>query len=61
SARGTSWLGPLLLGLAIQFPDSYRISVLALGIFFIAGLILLPMVDVRRAIVEAGNEVPDKV
>ncbi|MCB0041931.1 MAG: MFS transporter [Caldilinea sp.] len=61
SERGTSWLGPLLFGLAIQFTDSYRISVLALGIFFIAGLILLPMVDVRRAIVEAGNEVPDKV
>lgn len=61
SERGTSWLGPLIFGLAIQFTDSYRISVLALGIFFIAGLILLPMVDVRRAIVEAGNELPDKV
>ena len=61
SERGTSWLGPLLFGLAIQFTDSYRISVLALGIFFIAGLILLPMVNVRRAILEAGNELPDKV
>jgi UMF1 family MFS transporter len=61
SERGTSWLGPLIFGLAIQFTDSYRISVLALGIFFIAGLILLPMVDVRRAIIEAGNELPDKV
>lgn len=61
SERGTSWLGPLIFGLAIQFTDSYRISVLALGIFFIAGLILLPMVNVRRAILEAGNELPDKV
>jgi len=61
SERGTSWLGPLFFGLAVQFTDSYRIAVLVLGIFFIAGLILLPMVNVRRAVVEAGNEVPDKV
>jgi UMF1 family MFS transporter len=61
SERGTSWLGPLFFGLAIQFTGSYRIAVLAVGVFFIAGLILLPLVDVRRAITEAGNEVPDKV
>jgi UMF1 family MFS transporter len=61
SERGTSWLGPLFFGLAIQFTDSYRIAVLVIGIFFIAGLILLPMVDVRRAITEAGNEVPDRI
>lgn len=61
SERGTSWLGPLFFGLAIQFSDSYRIAVLVVGIFFIAGLILLPMVDVRRAITEAGNEVPEKI
>lgn len=61
SERGTSWLGPLFFGLAIQFTDSYRVAVLAVGIFFIAGLILLPLVDVRRAITEAGNEVPKKI
>lgn len=61
SERGTSWLGPLFFGLAIQFTDSYRIAVLVVGIFFIAGLILLPMVNVRRAIIEAGNEVPEKI
>lgn len=61
SERGTSWLGPLFFGLAIQFTGSYRVAVLAVGIFFIAGLILLPLVDVRRAILEAGNELPDKV
>ncbi len=61
SERGTSWLGPLLFGLAIQMTDSYRLAVLSVGVFFIAGLILLPLVDVRRAIAEAGNEAPDKV
>jgi MFS transporter, UMF1 family len=61
SERGTSWLGPLFFGLAIQFTDSYRVAVLAVGIFFIAGLILLPLVDVRRAITEAGNEVPKRI
>ena len=58
SERGTSWLGPLLFGLAIQMTDSYRIAVLSVGVFFIAGLILLPLVDVRKAIAEAGNEAP---
>jgi UMF1 family MFS transporter len=61
SERGTSWLGPLVFGLAIQWTDSYRVAVLAVGIFFIAGLILLSRVNVRRAIEEAGNELPTKV
>jgi UMF1 family MFS transporter len=61
SERGTSWLGPLLFGLAIQLTDSYRVAVLSVGVFFIAGLILLPLVDVRKAIAEAGNQAPEKV
>ncbi len=61
SERGTSWMGPLLFGLAIQWTDSYRIAVLSVGVFFIAGLILLPLVDVRKAIAEAGNEAPQRV
>ncbi|MBK8047145.1 MAG: MFS transporter [Anaerolineales bacterium] len=61
SERGTSWLGPLVFGLAIQLTDSYRVAVLAIGIFFLAGLVLLPLVNVRRAIEEAGNEAPAKI
>ena len=61
SERGTSWLGPLVFGLAIQFSGSYRLAVLLVGLFFVAGLILLPLVNVRRAIEEAGNVVPEKV
>ena len=61
SERGTSWLGPLVFGLAIQFSGSYRLAVLSVGSFFVLGLILLPLVNVRRAIEEAGNEAPARV
>ena len=61
SERGTSWLGPLFFGLALQFTGSYRFAILSVALFFLAGLILLPMVDVRRAIREAGNEAPIRV
>jgi UMF1 family MFS transporter len=61
SERGTSWLGPLFFGLALQLTGSYRIAILSVAIFFIAGLALLPLVDVSRAIREAGNEVPANV
>lgn len=60
SERGTSWMGPLLFGLALQFTGSYRVAILSVAIFFIAGLALLPFVNIRRAITEAGN-VPPKV
>lgn len=61
SERGTSWLGPLLFGLSLQWTGSYRIAMLSVAVFFAAGLILLPLVNVRRAIVEAGNEPPERV
>jgi UMF1 family MFS transporter len=58
SDRGTSWLAPFLFFLAIQFTDSYRIAIVSLIIFFIAGFCLLLFVDVRKAAIEAGNEAP---
>jgi len=58
SDRGTSWLGPLLFGLALQFTGSYRIAILSLVIFFIVGLALLTRVNIRKAALEAGNEAP---
>lgn len=57
SERGTSWLGPLFFGLALQFTSSYRVAILTLVTFFIVGLGLLIVVDVRKAITEAGNDV----
>lgn len=58
SERGTSWLGPLLFGLSLQFTGSYRIAILSLIVFFIAGMFVLTRVNAAQAIREAGNEVP---
>jgi MFS transporter, UMF1 family len=61
SERGTSWLGPLLFGLTLQLTSSYRSALVSLVIFFAVGFVLLAIVDIRRAIVEAGNRPPEKV
>jgi UMF1 family MFS transporter len=53
SERGTSWLGPLFFGLALQFTGSYRIAILAIALYFIAGFILLLRVKFSRAEAEA--------
>jgi MFS transporter, UMF1 family len=56
--RGTSWFGTLLFGLVYQVTGSYRDAIVALVVFFVLGGALLARVDVRRGIVEAGNQVP---
>ncbi len=56
--RGTSWFGTLLFGLVYQVTDSYRDAIVALVVFFVVGGAILARVDVRRGIVEAGNQVP---
>jgi UMF1 family MFS transporter len=58
SERGTSWLGPIIFGLVYDFTGTQRIAILSLIAFFAVGLILLYLADVRKAIVDAGNEVP---
>jgi UMF1 family MFS transporter len=50
SERGTSWTGPLIFGLANQWFGSLRFGILALIFYFIAGLIILPFVNVNKAI-----------
>jgi UMF1 family MFS transporter len=60
SDKGTSWLGPLIFGLALQYTRNYRIAVFSLIIFFIVGLALLSLVNVRKAAVEARHELPDQ-
>ena len=54
SDKGTSWMCPLLFGLALQFTGSYRLAILSLVTFFIAGLVVLSAVNVSRAAAEAG-------
>jgi UMF1 family MFS transporter len=56
SERGTSWIGTFAFALAVQITGSQRVAIVALIIFFVLGLLLLSRVDVRRAIVEAGND-----
>ena len=48
SDKGTSWLSPVVFGLALQFTHSYRLAILSLLIFFVAGLFVLVGVDVKR-------------
>ncbi len=49
SERGTSWTGPLIFGLVNQIFGSLRYGILALIFYFIAGLIVLPFVNVKKA------------
>jgi len=53
SDKGTSWLSPLVFGLALQITHSYRQAILSLIVFFIAGLVVLTKVDVKRGEVDA--------
>ncbi|HNB41510.1 MAG TPA: MFS transporter, partial [Anaerolineales bacterium] len=53
SERGTSWIGPLVFGLANQMFNNLRVGILSLIFFFIVGLVLLPFVNVNKAIADA--------
>ncbi|MBX7235743.1 MAG: MFS transporter [Caldilineales bacterium] len=55
SERGTSWIGPLLFALAVQLTGSTRIAVLSVIVFFVVGLILLIPFNVRKAMLDSGN------
>ncbi len=58
SERGTSWIGPLVFGLSLQMTGSYRIAIFSLAIFFILGGLVLLKLNLRKAILEAGNVLP---
>ena len=61
SDRGTSWLGPFLFALTYQLTDSYRYAIFSLVFFFVAGGFLLARLNMRQAIIEAGNTPPVRV
>lgn len=61
SERGTSWLGAFLFGLSLQWTDSYRVAIVSLIVFFVAGAAVLSRVDLRAAVRDAGNPVPDLI
>jgi UMF1 family MFS transporter len=54
SDRGTSWVGPLLFGLAFQLTGSYRAAIVSLVVFFVVGFVLLARVPVGAAAAAAG-------
>ncbi|HEY81260.1 MAG TPA: MFS transporter [Anaerolineae bacterium] len=56
SERGTSWIGPLVFAAAVQFTGSSRVAILSIIAFFIIGLALLIPVNVRKAMLDAGND-----
>ncbi|MDT5026124.1 MAG: transporter, family [Micromonosporaceae bacterium] len=58
SDKGTSWLGPLLFGLAFQVTGNYRIAIVSLILFFVIGFVALLAIPIRRAIIAAGNVPP---
>jgi len=55
SDKGTSWMAPLVFGLALQFSGSYRVAILSLLVFFVSGLLVLLGVSPERAAREAQN------
>jgi UMF1 family MFS transporter len=59
SDRGTSWMGPLVFGIAYQVTGSYRVAIISLLVFFAIGFVVLAKVPVRRAIEAVGNQVPE--
>ncbi|NLU76646.1 MFS transporter [Streptomyces sp. HNM0575] len=61
SDRGTSWLGPLVFGLAYQLTESYRAAIISLVVFFVLGFVLLLRVPVDRAAAAAGNPEPERI
>jgi UMF1 family MFS transporter len=61
SDRGTSWLGPFLFALTYQLTESYRYAIFSLVFFFVVGGVLLARLDLRRAIVAAGNVPPERL
>jgi UMF1 family MFS transporter len=61
SDRGTSWLGPFLFALTFQLSGSYRYAIFSLVFFFVVGGALLAGLDVRRAVIGAGNVPPERL
>lgn len=55
SDKGTSWMAPLIFGLALQFTGSYRTAILSLLFFFAAGLLVLMRVNPERGAAEAAR------
>ena len=58
SDSATSAIGALLIFVTLQVTGSYRLAIVALVVFFVAGFVLLSRVDVRAGARAVGNEAP---
>ncbi len=56
AARGTSWIGPLAFGVVNQITGSQRQAIVSLIAFFVIGIAVLVTVDVRRGMLDAGQD-----
>ena len=52
SERGTSWMGTFLFGLVNQITGSLRLGIVSVIVFFLLGLVLLPLVNVPKAMAQ---------
>jgi UMF1 family MFS transporter len=58
SDKGTSWAGPLLFGLMNQIFGNLRPAILSLIFFFVAGLVILPFVNIDKAMQDLKKAEP---
>ena len=56
SERGTSWMGTFMFGVVNQLTGSLRLGIVSVIVFFLIGLVLLPLVNVPKAM-EQGKQV----
>ena len=61
SEKGTSWIGNLVFAVVVGTTGSYRQAILALIVFFVAGMVILLITNTTKAIHAAGNLTPEEV
>ncbi|MGW2156545.1 MFS transporter [Nonomuraea sp. NPDC001699] len=61
SDKGSAFIGSLTVTIALQVTNSYRIAIVSMIIFFVAGFVLLALTNLPKAIRAAGNEVPSRI
>ena len=59
SERGTSWIGPFLFGFVNQVFGNLRPAILSVIFFFVMGLIVLPLVNVPKAMADAKRKIEE--
>ncbi|MBN6051512.1 MFS transporter [Nonomuraea sp. RK-328] len=61
SDKGSAFIGALTVTIALQLTNSYRMAMVSMIVFFVVGFVLLALVNLPKAIRDAGNEVPHQI